>query len=374
MTRRIGMSAPDIDERDVQAVAEVVRSGRLALGPRCLDFEAAVAQRVDRRHAIAVSSGTAALHMAVRALEWGPGDEVLVPSFTFAASANAVLFEGVQPVFVDIEADTFNIDPEQIEAAVTPRTKGIVVVDVFGHPAEWQAIERIAAKHDLQIIDDCCEALGATYGNRPVGSFGRFASFGFYPNKQITTGEGGMLLTDDDALAEVARSLRNQGRNAMGAWLTHERLGYNYRLDEMSAALGASQMGRLDEILAGRAAVAKGYTRRLEAFDWLQLPGERPGTRRSWFVFVVTLEQGMQRDPLMQAMEQAGVPVRAYFDPLHQQPYMQPYLQGPVSLPVTESVAERTLALPFHAGLSDDDLDHVVAVLERSREAAYVRG
>ena len=422
----IPMSAPDITEEDVQAVAEVVRSGRLALGPKTEEFEKRIADYVGVKHAIAVSSGTAALHLIVMALGIGPEDsargimkdlphgiretktfhgvkstsraEVLVPSFTFASSVNVILFEGATPVFVDIEPDTYNLDPKDLERKVTPRTKAIMVVDVFGHPAEWDEIRQIAEQHNLKVIDDSCEALGAEYNSRKskvqspesqlqspqsrvgsheskasnqsgqaesqwkkLGRFGDAAAFAFYPNKQITTGEGGVIVTDDAGIAEICRSLRNQGRGEMGAWLEHERLGYNYRMTEMSAALGVSQIKRIDEILAKRAHVAAMYTERLSGLEGVRPPVVRPHVRMSWFVYVITLEEGLDRDVVMREMAKKGIPTRGYFSPMHLQPYIRDMLgthEG--MLPITESVAKRTIALPFHNNLREDEIDYVV--------------
>ena len=256
MKERIAMASADLDESDVEAVLAVLRSGRLALGPKIKEFERAVADYVGTRHAIAVSSGTAALHLIVKALGIGANDEVLVPSFTFAASVNAFLYEGATPVFVEIERDTYNLDPADLERKITPRTKAIMAVDVFGHPADWDAIGRVADRHGLKVIDDSCEALGASYKGTRLGRLGAAAAFAFYPNKQMTTGEGGVIVTDDDEIARLCRSLCNQGRGEMGAWLEHDRLGYNYRLDEMSAALGVSQLRRIEEFLVKREQVA----------------------------------------------------------------------------------------------------------------------
>jgi perosamine synthetase len=363
------MSSPDLDERDVSAVAEVVRSGRLALGPKGEEFENRLAERSGVRHGVAVSSGTAALHLIVKTLGIGSGQEVLVPSFTFAASVNVLLYEGATPVFVDIESDTYNLAPGDLEAKITDRTKAIMVVDVFGHPAEWDAILAIAKAHGLMVIDDSCEALGAEYKGRPVGGFGDAAAFAFYPNKQITTGEGGVLVTDNDEIAGLARSLSNQGRGEMGAWVDHERLGYNYRMDEMSAALGLSQLARLDEFIAKRQRVADMYTERLREFTWLSPPTVRPHVRMSWFVYVVTLAEGLDRDPVMKAMEADGVPVRGYFRPVHLMPYIRERLgDRDFGLPVTDSVASRTIALPFHNGLTEEQVDRVVQALRRVGE------
>lgn len=363
----IAMASPDITPEDVEAVAAVVRSGRLALGDCAPAFERAVADYVGVEHAVAVSSGTTALHLIVRALGLGQRDEVLVPSFTFAASVNAILYEGAKPVFVDLDPATCNLDPEDLEHRITHRTRAIMAVDLFGVPADWDALEDIAGRYGLMLIDDCCESLGAEYKGRRLGGFGEAGAFAFYPNKQITTGEGGMIVTNRSDLAALARSCANQGRGAMGSWLEHERMGYNYRLNEMSAALGLSQMKRLDAILERRDQVARAYSRRLAAIPGLGLPREAPGCRTSWFVYVVTLPEGCDRDLTIRAMEAAGVPARGYFAPIHTQPYIRKLfgdLRG--TLPATETMARRTLALPFHGQLTEAEIDRVATVLARS--------
>ena len=369
MNERIPMASADLDDSDVEAVLGVLRTGRLALGPQTIHFEQAICDYVGTRHAVAVSSGTAALHLIVKALGVGAGDEVLVPSFTFAASVNACLYEGATPVFVEIERDTYNLDPADLEGKITPRTKAIMAVDVFGHPADWDAIERIADQHGLKIIDDSCEALGASFKGAKLGRFGDAAAFAFYPNKQITTGEGGVIVTDSDDIARLCRSLRNQGRGEMGAWLEHDRLGYNYRLDEMSAALGVSQLRRIETFLTKRERVARRYSERLARFDWLCPPVVKPDVRMSWFVYVVTLVEGLDRDAMMRRMEARGIPVRGYFSPAHLQPYIRErfgYTGG--ELPVTESIARRTIALPFHNNLSDAQIEEVVAALAEAAQ------
>lgn len=361
----IAMSAPDLDESDEAAVLEALRSGVLGLGPFAVEFEGLAAGVAGTDHAVAVGSGTAGLHMIVRALGIGPGDEVLVPSFTFAASANAIVYEGATPVFVDVEPDTYNLDPAEVAARRTPRTRAVMVVDVFGHPADWDAIE--ANSEGLALIDDCCEAIGASVGGRPLGSLGAAGCFAFYPNKQMTTGEGGMVVTDDASLAALCRSLRNQGRGEMGAWLQHERMGFNYRMDELSAALGVSQIRRLKEFLAKRAEVARMYTERLAALGWLRPPVVRPGVTMSWFVYVVTLAPDVNRDAVIEALASEGIPSRAYFPPLHLQPYVRERFETHEGmLPVTEDVARRTLALPFHNNLSEAEVERVVDALTRS--------
>jgi len=363
----IPMAAPDISEADVQAVAEVVRSGRLALGPKTVTFEQSMADYVGVKHAVAVSSGTAALHLIVRALDIGPGDEVLVPSFTFAASVNAILYERAKPVFVDVESETYNLNPEDLERKITPRTKAIMAVDIFGHPAEWNELLRIAEKYGLKIIDDSCEALGAEYNGRKIGQFGDAAAFAFYPNKQMTTGEGGIIVTNNDEIARLVRSMRNQGRGVMGAWLEHERLGFNYRMDEMSAALGLSQLRRIETFLKKRERVASLYTEKLQGFDWVRPPVVKPNVRMSWFVYVVTLADGLERDPVIKEMEAMGVPSRGYFAPIHLQPYIRQMLGTKEGmLPVTENISKRTIALPFYNNLDDGQIGRVVTALERA--------
>ena len=363
----IAMALPDMNQQDVRAVSRVVRSGRLAMGPMVPAFEQAVANYVGVEHAVAVSSGTAALHLIVKALGLGPRDEVLVPSFTFAASVNAILYEGARPVFAEIDPDTLNLAVSDLEHRITHRTRAIMAVDVFGIPADWSGLAALAKRYGLMLIDDCCEALGAEYAGRRLGCFGEAGAFAFYPNKQITTGEGGMIVTNNLDLAIAARSMANQGRGAMGAWLDHERMGYNYRMNEMSAALGLSQFGRIEEMLAKRERVAKMYNERLALVPHVGTPRLVPGCRKSWFVYVVTLEEGLHRDWTIMGLESEGVPARGYFSPIHTQPYIRQRF-GDLSgtLPITEGMAQRTLALPFHNNLTEGEIDHIVAVLRRN--------
>jgi perosamine synthetase len=363
----IQMAHPDIEPGDIEAVSAVVRSGQLALGPVVTAFERAIAAYVGVEHAVAVSSGTAALHLIVKALGLGPHDEVLVPSFTFASSVNALLYEGVRPVFVEMDPVTFNLDVMDLERRITRRTRAIMAVDIFGYPADWKRLVRLAQRHGLSLIDDCCEALGSEILGRKVGSMGDAGAFAFYPNKQITTGEGGMIVTNRADLAALARSCANQGRGTMGAWLRHERLGYNYRMNEMSAALGLSQLSRIERLLAKREQVAALYTERLARLPMVTAPGPVPHGRRSWFVYVVTLAPGLDRDRTIRGMEADGVPARGYFAPIHTQPYIREMfgdLDG--TLPITEAIAGRTLALPFHNNLRVDEIEHVVEVLKRN--------
>jgi len=365
MPERIPMSAPELNAEDYAAVMEVLRSGRLALGPKAQEFEEKMAEYLGVRYAVAVSSGTAGLHLLVRALGLGQGDEVLVPSFTFAASVNAILYEKATPVFVDVEPDTYTLDPEDLRRKITPRTRAIMVVDTFGHPAEWDEILDIARNHGLLLIDDACEALGAEYRGKKLGRFGDGAVFAFYPNKQMTTGEGGMVVTDNPRLAGLVRSLRNQGRGTMSSWLHHEYLGYNYRMDEMSAALGVSQLRRLETFLEKRQQVAAMYTERLRCFEWVKTPVVKPYVRMSFFVYVVTLEKGFDRDTIIRGLEERGIPARGYFSPLHLAPYIKAQFgfQGG-ELPITEDIARRTLALPFYNNISEREVEEVVTALQ----------
>jgi perosamine synthetase len=367
----VPLSGPDITEAEIEAVAAVLRTSRLSLGPKLEEFEHAMAQYIGVPHAIGVSSGTAGLHLCIRALDIGEGDEVIVPSFTFIAAANAIRYERATPVFVDIEPDTLNLDPARIKAAITPRTRAILAVHTFGIPANMQVILEIARRHNLLVIEDACEAIGAEYRGRRVGSFGDVAVFAFYPNKQITTGEGGIVVTPDAETARRLRALRNHGRYEIAScfepsWLDHAELGFNYRLSEMQCALGLAQLRRLDEILARRAAIARRYCDLLAGDQRLQLPApEIPGQKLSWFVFVVRLAESFtqaDRDRVQRALAAQGIATGRYFAPIHLQPAYAAWRES-VRLPVTENVAARTLALPFFNRIRDDQIARVAAAL-----------
>ena len=372
-TRAIPLAQPDITQREIDAVVDVLQTATLSIGPRIAEFEAACAKVSDRRFGIGVSSGTAGLHAAMIACDIGPDAEVLTTPFSFVASTNCVLYVGAKPVFVDIDPQTLNIDPDKLEAAITPRTRAIVAVETFGHPGGMVEIEQIAQKHDLCLIEDCCEAFGGRAGKRAVGSFGKSGVFGFYPNKQITTGEGGMIVTDDPQVDAACRSLRNQGRDGM-AWLSHERLGYNYRLSEINAALGIVQVQRLDEILENRRRVANEYIRTLMTSRHLILPtlGENEWT--SWFVFVVRLNDlfdAADRDQVIRDLRALGIGCSNYFPPIHLQPYIaQKFGHKPGDYPVTEYVADRTLALPFFNKMTTAQVQRVCQTLEKVLDRA----
>jgi perosamine synthetase len=363
--RPIGLSAPWIDGREEELVLATLRSGQLSLGPMIDRFEAALAERVEAPFVAAVSNGTAGLHLCVRLAGVGPGDEVVTTPFSFVASANCVLYEGANPVFADIDPNTLNLDPAAVEAAITPRTKAILPVHIFGYPAELAELEAIAARHGLAIVEDACEALGSAYRGRPVGSSGHPAVFAFYPNKQMTTGEGGAVAVASEQEWELLKSLSNQGRSDSGEWLTHSRLGYNYRLGDLAAALGLAQLERLDEILAARGEVAARYGALLAGVEGVETPlADDEAHRRSWFVYVVKLPSGSDRNGVIARLAVDGVASKPYLPSIHLQPYYRErfgYREG--MLPVAEDASSRTLALPFHSRLSAEDQERVVEAL-----------
>ena len=370
---RIPLSSPDITESEVQAVASVLRSPRLSLGPKLEEFETSVADYTRAAHAVAVSSGTSGLHLAIRALGIGDGDEVIVPSFTFIAVANAARYERAIPVFVDIDPETMNLDPGTIDAAITPRTRAIIAVHTFGCPADLAPILNLARKHGLLVIEDACEAIGAEYQGRKVGPLADVGVFAFYPNKQITTGEGGVIVTQSTQIAALARALRNQGRSHPGDWLEHGELGYNYRLAEINCALGIEQMKRLDSILERRRSIAQGYHQRLSQNPDLKLPPMNlPGGKISWFVYVVRLGERFsqpQRDWIWTEMTRRGIGCGRYFAPIHWQPIYRESAGRRFALPNTEWSATHALALPFFNGLKPAEQDEVCQTLQELTRA-----
>ena len=365
---QIHLSRPDITEKEIEAVCAVLRGPNLSLGPKLTEFEQAFAEYIGAKRAVAVNSGTSGLFLCMLALGIGPGDEVITTPFTFIATSNSVMMVGAKPVFVDIAPLSLNIDPAKIESKITDKTKAILPVEVFGNPAGFDKICRIARKHNLLVIEDSCEALGSTLNGQKAGTFGRMSVFAFYPNKQITTGEGGMILTDDDDLADMCVSLRNQGRAKTGTWLNHERLGYNYRLSDINCALGIVQLSRIEEIKAKRKQVAKWYQEMLADDDRLIVPTEPDGCDVNWFVFVVRLAERFtlqQRDSVIKAMRQRNIQVKSYFPPVLQQPFMAErygYKQG--DFPITEAVSSGTIALPFYNNLTKDQVGIVCKTLK----------
>lgn len=364
----IPLSGAYVGEREEELVLEVLRSGRLSLGPMIERFEELVAERVGAPYAAAVSSGTAGLHLLCRIAGIGPGDEVITSPLSFVASANCFVLEGGTPVFADVDPRTLNVDPAEVEAAVTERTKAIVAVDMFGYPCELDEIRAIAERHDLLVIQDAAEALGAEYKGRPVGSHGPSAVFGFYPNKQITTGEGGVVLTHSEEVRRQVVSLRNQGRSYEGGgWFHHVQVGFNYRWTDIQAAIGIAQLEKLDEILLLRRGAADRYTELLADVPVTPLAGDDVDHVRSWFVYVVQLEPGIDRSRVMASLRAEGIATAEYVPCVHLQPYMRELYGFSEGLcPVAEDVGRRTLALPFHTGIGEGDQERVVDTLRRA--------
>ena len=375
----IPLSQPDITAAEVRAVTDALQSGRLSNGPRVADFEELVADRTGRRHAVATNSGTSALQLVLRALDIGPEDEVITTPFSFIASANCILQVGARPVFVDIDPRSLNMDPTRVERAISPKTKAILAVEVFGNPTHMDSLAQIAQHHEIPLIEDSCEGLGGRYRGTPIGAFGRAGVFGFYTNKQITTGEGGMIVTDDDRLARRAQMMRNHGRTPApgpsagmaqppGSWLQHECLGYSYRLSELAAALGIAQMERLDELLKSRREVANLYMQRLMDWQDLILPTVEQPRDMSWFIFVVRLSDEytqIERDRIMQGMHRHEIGAGNYFPCIHLQPFYRDVLgtkRG--EYPVAESVSTRTIALPFFTPMDETQVELVCHTLK----------
>lgn len=377
---RIPLSKPSIGDAEIAYVTRVLRSGQLCFGAMLEEFESRFADYVGTRYAVATNSGTSALHLGVKALGIGPGDEVLTTSFSFAASTNCLLYERALPVFVDIDPDTLNIDPIEVrcilerdyywdaslERAVNRHTgnvlKAILPVHVFGLPCAMDALLKIAGDYNLHVLEDACEALGAEYGGRRAGDFGDAAAFAFYPNKQITTGEGGMLVTNDHSIAALCRSLRNQGRDENSAWLRHARLGYNYRLSDLHCALGVAQMERVEELLSARRCLAAMYSLALDGVSEILPMRDPENVRRSWFVYVIRLREpyARHRDELMASLGGRGIACQAYFPAIHEQPYFRELCGTTVrELPHTEAASQQCLALPFFPGMTSEQVEEV---------------
>ncbi|MDX6483049.1 MAG: perosamine synthetase [Gaiellaceae bacterium] len=369
--REIPLAKPWLDEREEELVLEVLRSGRLSLGPTIDQFERLVAERVGAPHAAAVSSGTAGLHLLCRIAGIQPGDEVITSTLSFAASANCFIFEGGVPAFADVDPRTLNMDPASVEAAITERTKAIVAVDMFGYPCELDELRELAGRHGLAVIEDSAEALGAEYKGVPVGGHGVPAIFGFYPNKQLATGEGGVVTTHDEETFQLVVSMRNQGRQyAGGGWFDHVRLGFNYRWTDIQAAVGIGQLEKLDRLLALRTAAAARYGELLAGLDGVEtLIGDDAEHKRSWFVYVVKLAPELDRDGVMAALRRDGVATAEYVPCIHLQEYMRRdygFREG--QFPVAEDTSRRTLALPFFPQIEPEDQERVVDVLRGAVE------
>ena len=374
----IPLARPAVGQREEDLVVETLRSGQLSLGPRLGDFERAFSDRLGVEFASAVSSGTAGLHLALRAAGVEAGDEVITTPLSFVASANAIVYEGARPVFCDIDRRTLNLDPEAAAAEVGPRTRGLLPVHIFGYPAQLSAFEQLAREHGLFVVEDACEALGAQHGDGPpVGARGNLAVFGFYPNKQLTTGEGGMVVSPDGRVKARIDSERNQGRAPDMSWLDHDRLGYNYRLSELACALGLAQLERLDDLLAARRSLAAAYDERLSAadrppaLDGLELPcPDAGGDRRSPFAYVVQVPPGSDRDAAIAGLRTRGVDSKPYLPAIHLMTfYRERFGHREGELPVCEDVARRSLALPFFPGLTEAEAERVCIALAEALAA-----
>lgn len=365
MSESIPLAKPEVGAREEELALEVLRSGRLSLGSMGERFEREFAAWLGVEDAVAVSSGTTALHLGVRALGWGQGDEVLTSPFSFVASANCMLYEGVRPVFCDVDPVTLNLDPARAEAGVGGRTVGILPIHIFGYPAAMAELEGIAAKHGLAILEDACEALGAVDADgRAVGGRGNLATFAFYANKQLTTGEGGMIVPSSPQVAERLRSERNQGRAPDMGWLDHAGLGFNYRLSDLAAALGVAQLEKLDAMLAARARIASLYEDGLSAIDGIAAPiATRGAERRSWFVYPVRLAEGIDRDGVIARLAEDGIASKAYLPCIHLFPHLRElgYREG--QFPVAEAASAQSLALPFFPAMTESQVAQVCEAL-----------
>jgi perosamine synthetase len=372
VTRQVALSAPWLDDREHELVGDVLRSGRLSLGPTIDRFEEEFADAVEAPYAAAVSSGTAGLHLLCVAAGVGSGDEVITSPYSFVASANCAIYQGATPVFADVDRRTLNLDPAAVEAALTERTRAVVAVDIYGYPCELDELRALCDRRGVALIEDACEALGARYRGAPIGSHGPPAVFAFYPNKQITTGEGGMVTTHSEDEWRLLKSLRNQGRADSGGWLEHARLGFNYRIDDVRAAIGLAQLEKLDAILERRGAVAARYGRLLAGVDGLELPcPDDAEHERSWFVYVVALPAGTDREAVIAALADRGVASARYLPCIHLQAYMRERFGfGPGLCPVAEEMSRHTLALPFHALLDEDDQAYVADALRDALASA----
>lgn len=366
----IPLAQPEIKNSDKKAVLEVLKTPFLSLGPKLKEFERKIAKFIGTKYAVGVSSGTAALHLIIKALGIGKGDEVITTPFSFIASANCILYERGKPVFVDIDEKTFNIDPAKIEEKITKKTKAILAVDVFGQPADWKNLEKIAKKYKLYLIEDSAEALGSEFFGKKCGSFGQAGVFSFYPNKQIVCGEGGCIVTNNKKIAQECQSMANQGRRVKkGQWLEHIRLGFNYRLSDIQSALLISQLKRIKKIIKKREKIAKLYNEKLKEIPEIEIPYIAPGVKMSWFLYVIKLKEKFsqkERDLIIKKLEKNGVQTRNYFFPIHLQPFykkMFGFKRG--DFPICEKIAQRTIALPFYNNLKEKEIDFVVKSLKK---------
>lgn len=373
MNIKVPLSRPDINDNDIKAVVDVLKTPYLSLGPKIPEFENKLAKYIGRKYGIAINSGTSGLYLCLKALGIGAGDEVITTPFTFIATTNSIMMVDAKPVFVDIDPVSLNIDPAKIEAKITKKTKAIMPVVVFGNPVGMDKVWEIGKKHNLPIIEDSCEGLGAEIKGKKVGNFSTMSNFAFYPNKQMTTGEGGIILTDDEKLAEICQSMRNQGRGKGGGWLAHERLGYNFRMSDINAALGVSQLDRIEEFVAKRHKVATYYQELLASESRIIVPKEPADCRMSWFVFVIRLKEPLvaKRNAILNAMLNEGIQVSNYFPPVTLQPFIEKmYGFKDGDFPITDAICKSTMALPFYNNLPKDDAILVCKTLKKCLDNA----
>ena len=364
---KVALFVPYITADELAAVGRAIKSGWLSMGQETINFESAMAKYVGAKYAIATNNGTAALHLAVIAAGIKPGDEVITTPYTFIASTNCILYEKAKPVFADIDPETLNIDVNKLEAKITKKTKAILAVDVFGYPAEWEKIKRLAKKHNLKIIEDAAEALGSFYKGKKLGSLGHLTTFSFFPNKQITTGEGGMIVTNNQKEYSLIKNLVNQGRVSGQFQANHDYLGFNYRMTELSAALGREQLKKIDRFLENRRQAAQWYQEQLNDVAEIKLPQtDDKDHKRSWFVYNVRLNKKINRDKVAAKLVRHGIPVKTYFPSIHLQPHLKLYGYKPGDFPVCEAVSQSTLSLPFYTGI---DQKIVVSVCNQLKKA-----
>lgn len=363
--KKYQIARPYIDDEDIKGVVRVLKSGWLSLGPKYLQFEENLAKYVGTKYALAVSNGTVALHLGVKALGLKAGDEVITSPYSFISSSNCLLYEGVKPVFADIEEVTFNIDPSKIEKLITKNTKAILPVHIFGQSADMDSILKIAKKYKLKILEDSCESLGAVYKGKMVGTTGDIGTFAFYPNKQMTTGEGGMIVTNSKRIYELCDSMRNQGRGKSRDWLRHVRLGYNYRMDEMSASLGITQLKKITWLITQKTKIASWYNKALKNVPGILVPTIGSNRFHSHFVYVIRVKN-RKRNKLLDELNKIGIQTKPYLPVIHLQPFMRNqfgYKAG--DYPVAEKISSETLALPFYIGLTPDDIEYIVGKVEK---------
>lgn len=372
MTNKIPLARPYVGEEEVRAVSGVIRSKILSMGPRLQEFEDRFAKFIGSKYAVAVNSGTSGLHLCVKAFNIKAGDEIITTPFSFVASSNPIIFEGGRPVFVDIDERTYNIDPGKVKKAITKRTKAILLVHLFGYPCDMDEIAKISKETGIPVIEDACEAMGAMYNGRKVGTLAKAAVFAFYPNKQMTTGEGGMIVTNDAAIAKSSRSWRNQGRDDSGEWLNHVRIGYNYRLGEMNCAVGIEQLKKIKLILNERKKIAERYNKAFAGSDALITPYVNSSSERSWWVYYLRVRECVDRDRVIKYLNSNGVSSRGYFDPpIHLQPiYKRIFGFKGGEFPVSEKVAKSGFIIPLFVGMPQAQIKKVcITVIEAVRRA-----